>query len=114
MSPFEQFVQGRLQDLQKPQYYIKRWLHIYGQWEFWALAAVVIGAYYGADAAGWLPRYFVDHPGGLNPSTYPVNALEAECRRAARFTRFASTGDGLQVRSETPNPDFPCTPDLRR
>jgi uncharacterized protein (DUF2126 family)/transglutaminase-like putative cysteine protease len=59
-------------------------------------------------------RYFVDHPGGLNPATYPVNALEGECRRAARFTRYGQTGGPVTVSSEEPSRDYPFTLDLRR
>jgi uncharacterized protein (DUF2126 family)/transglutaminase-like putative cysteine protease len=59
-------------------------------------------------------RYFVDHPGGLNPEVYPVNALEAECRRAARFTRYGQTGGRMTLRRETPSLEMPCTLDLRR
>lgn len=58
-------------------------------------------------------RYHVDHPGGLNSATYPVNALEAECRRGARFIDHGHTGGRISVRSEPPNPEFPFTLDLR-
>lgn len=58
-------------------------------------------------------RYHVDHPGGINPSTYPVNALEAECRRGARFTPLAYTGGFFLPVSENPHPDYPFTLDLR-
>jgi uncharacterized protein (DUF2126 family) len=58
--------------------------------------------------------YHVGHPGGLNPETFPVNAFEAESRRAGRFLRTGHRGGVLpEVREET-NPDFPMTLDMRR
>lgn len=59
-------------------------------------------------------RYHIDHPGGLNPGVYPINALEAESRRAARFFPMGHTGGTYYVRSLDPHPDAPCTLDLRR
>ncbi len=58
--------------------------------------------------------YHVGHPGGLNPQTFPVNAFEAESRRAARFTTMGHLGDQVDVRCEGPNRDYPMTLDLRR
>ena len=58
-------------------------------------------------------RYHVDHPGGLNPSVFPVNALEAECRRSARFVEHAYTGGRVDVREEQPVFETPWTLDLR-
>lgn len=58
-------------------------------------------------------RFHVDHPGGLNPSTYPVNALEAECRRAARFIELGQTGGRIRVVEERSPPETPYTLDLR-
>ena len=57
-------------------------------------------------------RFHVDHPGGLNPATYPVNALEAECRRAARFLQFGHTGGQITLRDERLG-ECPYTLDLR-
>jgi len=56
----------------------------------------------------------VGHPGGLNPSTFPVNAFEAESRRAARFFRTGYEGGILATPADELNPDFPMTLDLRR
>ena len=59
-------------------------------------------------------RYHVGHPGGLNPSTLPVNSYEAESRRAARFTRVGHNGVALKPREDAINRDFPMTLDLRK
>ena len=58
--------------------------------------------------------YHVGHPGGLNPETFPVNALEAESRRAARFFKTGHTGGKMPIPVEESNPDYPLTLDLRR
>jgi uncharacterized protein (DUF2126 family) len=59
-------------------------------------------------------RYHVGHPGGLNPTTLPVNSYEAESRRAARFSRVGHHGVNLQPKPASINRDFPMTLDLRR
>ena len=59
-------------------------------------------------------RYHIDHPGGLNPESIPINALEAESRRAGRFFRMGHTGGHFVPRVVQPSADFPCTLDLRR
>ena len=59
-------------------------------------------------------QYHVSHPGGINYTTFPVNELEAEARRLARFFRTGHTPGHVVVAAEAPNPDFPHTLDLRR
>ena len=59
-------------------------------------------------------RYHVGHPGGLNPSTLPVNSLEAESRRAARFSNVGHNGVQLEPQAASVNQDFPMTLDLRK
>ena len=68
----------------------------------------------------WMKRslggatYHVGHPGGLNPTLFPVNAFEAESRRAARFFTMGHRGGAVEVPREERNRDYPLTLDLRR
>ena len=72
----------------------------------------LVDAWMGRSAGGC--QYHVGHPGGLNPSSFPVNALEAESRRATRFFAFGHTAGPVSIEAEAPSPEFPFTLDLRR
>jgi len=58
--------------------------------------------------------WHVVHPGGRSFETRPVNALEAESRRVARFFATGHTPGPFEPPPESHNPDYACTLDLRR
>ena len=57
--------------------------------------------------------YFVGHPGGLNPASFPMNAYEAESRRTARFSKQHHGGE-VAVPDVEYNDEMPMTLDLRK
>jgi uncharacterized protein (DUF2126 family)/transglutaminase-like putative cysteine protease len=59
-------------------------------------------------------QYHVQHPGGSNPSTFPINAYEAESRRLTRFLRMGHTPGRMTVQPSRINHEHPFTLDLRR
>ncbi len=58
--------------------------------------------------------WHVAHPGGRHFERFPVNAYEAESRRAARFFAMGHTGGPAAIPVVETNPDYPMTLDLRR
>jgi uncharacterized protein (DUF2126 family)/transglutaminase-like putative cysteine protease len=59
-------------------------------------------------------RYHVVHPGGRNYDTLPLNENEAEGRRLSRFEAPTHTPGRIKTPSQSINPDYPRTLDLRR
>jgi uncharacterized protein (DUF2126 family) len=58
-------------------------------------------------------QYHVEHPGGSNPDSFPINSYEAESRRLARFFRMGHTPGRMRVSPVHPSLEFPFTFDLR-
>ncbi|MBN2163035.1 MAG: transglutaminase family protein [Pontiellaceae bacterium] len=68
---------------------------------------------YNAHAIGGC-TYFVSHPGGRSHEVFPINALEAETRRAERFKPFGHTPGPMLARRLEHDIDSMVTLDLRR
>lgn len=58
--------------------------------------------------------YYVENPTGRNSAAFPVNAYEAESRRAARFFPMGHTPGEFHIPPVEQNPSFPLTLDMRR
>ncbi len=58
--------------------------------------------------------YYVSHPAGRNYTSFPVNALEAESRRIARFFNHGHTQRSMNPPPAQISTDFPLTLDLRQ
>jgi uncharacterized protein (DUF2126 family) len=59
-------------------------------------------------------RYHVSHPGGLAYERLPVNAAEAETRRASRFETIGHTPGTFSLPDIRRSGEYPRTLDLRR
>ena len=71
----------------------------------------IVDTWTGRAVAGC--RYHADHPGGRNVESRPINALEAESRRVARFFAFGHSPGLVVVPAVEVQPEFPLTLDLR-
>jgi uncharacterized protein (DUF2126 family) len=58
--------------------------------------------------------WHVAHPGGRHFERFPVNALEAESRRTARFFPTGHTAGRIETPPPETNREYPLTLDLRR
>ena len=58
--------------------------------------------------------YHVGHPGGRVSEHSPINANEAQARRAARFLAYGGTTGKIDIPTLEPNAEYPFTLDLRR
>jgi uncharacterized protein (DUF2126 family) len=59
-------------------------------------------------------QYHVSNPTGLNSTDFPINAFEAESRRASRFLRMGHTPGKVALANPETNREFPMTLDLRK
>jgi uncharacterized protein (DUF2126 family) len=57
---------------------------------------------------------YASHPGGVNFPYFPVNALDAESRRASRFQAMGRSAGPAPLPKGEHNTDYPMTVDLRR
>ena len=71
----------------------------------------IIDSWTGHAVAGC--TYHVVHPGGRNYDTFPINGLEAEARRRARFLPFGHSHGPIAFSTVRPHADWPNTLDLR-
>ncbi len=59
-------------------------------------------------------RYHVSHPGGRAYERFPVNAAEAETRRASRFEPIGHSAGRIELSDIRRTGEYPRTLDLRR
>jgi uncharacterized protein (DUF2126 family)/transglutaminase-like putative cysteine protease len=95
----------------------------YRAWQPWSALHPTIGIHSPLTfdiVDTWMKRsaggfqYHVVHPGGRSHETLPVNSLEAESRRLARFFRIGHTAGEMSIDPVAVNDDFPFTLDLRK